>query len=111
MNGHDLGMISEVLLVLFFLSAFAFWLNAKIESLGTRAEGWTWVFVVAGVFVTLIGIGLMDLLLVWNAFFIGLLAFVFSGMPMIYGNVMRFIEMLERVRKAAKDDAEKTLAK
>lgn len=109
MNGLILGTVS-VLLVLFFLTAFAVWLNWKIEQLGTKAEGWTWVFVVAGVFVTLCGMGLLDLFLNWNAFFVGLLAFGFSGGPMIFGNVSRFLESLERVRKAVEDDAKKTLA-
>ncbi len=103
MNGSTFGAVSVVINILLVLFLFAFFYNRKIESLGARGEGWTWLQVVIGVFVTLIGIGLLDVILEWNAFFISLLAFSASGAPMCYGAYKRHQEADARARKAMQE--------
>ena len=104
MIGTDLGTISVVAVILIVLSVFALWFNSKIEKLGPTAEGFVWFEVVIGVFVTLIGIGLLDLVLPhWNAFLIGLMAFVASGWPMIVGAYSRHKDAIGRFLQAMKD--------
>lgn len=104
MIGTDLGTISVVAVILILLFAFSLWFNSKIEQLGPSAEGFAWLEVVIGVFVTLIAIGLLDLVLPhWNAFFIGLMAFVASGLPMSYGAYNRHREAVGRFLKAMKE--------
>ncbi len=100
MNGSTFGAISVVINILLVLFLFAFFYDRTITNLGSRAEGWAWLQVVIGVFITLIGIGLLDLILSWNAFFMGLLAFVASGAPMCYGAYRRHQEAQARARKA-----------
>ena len=104
MKGIDFGQVSVITNILFLLFLFAYFFNKRIEKMGHAAEGWTWLHVVIGVGVTQIGIGLLDLILNWNAFFIGMLAYAASGAPMIYGAVARHIEERERARKAMHDD-------
>src|SRR5262245_64281526 len=94
------GVISVAVNILLVLFLFAYFYNRQITKLGARAEGWAWLQVVIGVFVTLIGIGLLDLLLSWNAFFIGLLAFAASGAPMCLGAYKRHQEAQLRAQKA-----------
>ncbi len=85
MNGSTFGAVSAVVNILLVLFIFGFLYNRWIESLGAHGEGWSWLQVVGGVFVTLVGTGLLDLFLDWNAFFVGFLAFAASGAPMAYG--------------------------
>jgi hypothetical protein len=100
MNGFDYGRFSVILNILLLLFAFAFFFNKKVEQMGHNAEGWVWMQVVIGTCVTQICVGLLDLLLDWNAFFIGMLAYAVSGAPMIYGAVCRHLEAWGRARKA-----------
>ncbi len=100
MNGMTLGAISVGLNILTALLIFAYFYDRKIASMGADGEGWAWLQVVIGVFVTLIAIGLLDVILPWNAFFIGLLAFAVSGGPMSYGAYKRHQEAAGRARKA-----------
>lgn len=100
MNGIDLGTISEVLVILSVLFVFSHFYNRKIESAGSQLEGWSWLLVVIGVFYTQLAIGLLDLILPWNAFYLGMLAYTVSGFPMIYGAYCRHQETQERARKA-----------
>ena len=92
MNGFDLGTVSEVVVILAALFTFALWYDRKVTHVGTRGEGFIWLQVVLGVFVTLIAMGLLDWLLPWNAFFIGLLAFSVSGAPMSWGAYQRSVK-------------------
>lgn len=104
MIGMDLGTISVVVAILILLFVFAVGFNNWIEKLGTSAEGFAWLEVVIGVFVTLIGIGLLDLVLPqWNAFFIGLMAFAATGLPMSLGAYNRHKDAVGRFLKAMKD--------
>lgn len=104
MNGITLGTFSVALNILTALLIFGYFYNRKIESLGPNGEGWSWLQVVIGVFVTLIGVGLLDLVLPWNAFFTSFLAFAASGAPMCYGAFQRHLEAQARARKAMDDD-------
>jgi hypothetical protein len=101
------GTLSGALSVLIFLGLFGFgwWFNRKVEQAGTDADGFVWLLVVIGTSVTLAGIGLLDLLLSWNAGLIGLAAFAASGFFMCYGAIMRYITLRRRLKDLAKDDA------
>lgn len=100
MNGIDLGRLSEVLLILLVMFFISHFYNQKITAAGNRIEGFDWLLVVIGVFYTQIGIGLLDLILPWNSFFLGLMAYSFSGLPMMCGAYQRHQEAQERARKA-----------
>lgn len=100
-------------LVLGGLFLFGRFYNQKLEQLGDKTEGFTWLEVVIGVFVTLCGLGLLDLLLPFNAFFLGLLAFAASGTPMALGSWKRYTDLRERfqrLQKALNDDEPAPLA-
>jgi len=109
-NGNDLSTFLSVVFILLILFVFSFFFNRYIQQLGNKIEGFVWLEVVIGTLVTLGGIGALDEILDWNAFFIGCLAYAASGSPMIWGAVMRFIDEQNRARKAAADDTEETLA-
>jgi len=102
-NGMTLGTLSVVVNILLALFLFALFFNWRINKLGARAEGWSWLLVLIGNLVTLAGIGLLDLVLDWNAFFVGLLAFAASGLPMAIGAWRRHQEAVERAMKAARE--------
>lgn len=103
MNGMSFGAISAAINILLVLFLFGFFYNRWIASLGMHGEGWSWLQVVGGVFVTLIGIGLLDIILPWNAFFLSLMAFAVSGAPMSYGAYKRHLEAQARAEKAMKE--------
>lgn len=103
MNGSDFGTVSAVMNVLVVLFILSYIYDRIIERMGPRGEGWAWMQVVIGVFYTLLAIGILDLLLPWNAFFIGFLTFAVSGTPMSYGAYMRHREAHERAQKAMKE--------
>ena len=86
------------LAVLAALWLFGFLYNRYIAALGTDLDGFTWLSVVIGVLVTLLGIGLLDLALPWNAGLISLLAFAASGFEMCRGAVLRYIQLRQRLR-------------
>src|SRR5690349_15302718 len=82
-NGMYFGSISGALVILLSLLITSYFFNREIEKEGNRLEGWDWLLVVIGVTYTQVGIGLLDILLDWNAFFIGMLAYSVSGFPMV----------------------------
>jgi heme A synthase len=100
MNGFDYGQLSVITNIWLVLFIFGYFYNMKVNQLGHRAEGWVWLEVVIGVIVTQIGIGCLDVVLNWNAFYLGILAYTASGLPMIAGAVKRYLEDHERARKA-----------
>lgn len=100
--GNVYGELSVTLLILLVLLITSILYNKWIEKVGALAEGWSWLLVVIGVSYTLIAIGLLDLVLDWNAGFIGLLAFAVSGFPMAYGGIQRYLDMQRRAQKAIK---------
>ena len=95
LNGALIGLI------LVGLIAFGWWFNRYVTDLGDDQEGFTWLLVVIGVLVTLVGIGLLDLLMDLNAAMIGFIAFAASGFEMCRGAVLRYIELRRRLRKLA----------
>jgi hypothetical protein len=99
-NGSTFGAISATLNILFLLLIASYFLNLWIDQAGIDAEGADWKLVVIGVFYTQVGIGMLDKVWDWNAFFIGMLAYFVSGFPMIYGARMRNKEMQNRARQA-----------
>lgn len=101
--GNVFGEISVILNILLFLLIFGYCYNKKVNELGHRAEGWVWLEVVVGVIVTQVFIGLLDIILDWNAFFIGMMAYTASGLPMIGGAFVRYLEDRERARKAMQE--------
>jgi len=103
MNGIPFGTL-QVIVVLVALFLFAFWYDRWISGMGASGEGLAWAQVVGGVFITLIAIGILDILLPsWNAFFTGLMAFAVSGFPMAYGAKARHDEAMGRARQAMKE--------
>lgn len=103
MNRIDFGTISAAAFILMVLFLMALFYDRKITQVGFHGEGWVWLEVVVGVFFTLVAIGLLDLLLCWNAFFTGLMAFTVSGAPMIWGAYQRYREAFDRAQKAFKE--------
>ena len=88
-----------ILLILATLFAFGWWFNRYVTALGDDQEGFTWLLVVIGVTVTLVGLGLLDLFIDWNAAMIGFTAFAASGFEMIRGAVLRYIQQRRRLRE------------
>ena len=103
MNGITFGQLSDTLNILFLLLVASYLFDQSITRAGIRAEGQTWKLVVIGVFYTQIGIGLLDLILDWNAFYLGMLAYSVSGFPMAYGAHMRNKEMQTRAFEASQE--------
>lgn len=103
MIGMPFGQLSAVINVLFVLLIVSFLFNRYIEKAGNDIEGYTWLLVVIGVTYTQIAIGVLDTLLNWNAFFLGMLAYSASGFPMIYGAHHRRKDMVERAKKAVNE--------
>ena len=103
--GNGLGTLLAVALILLVLLVVSILFNKQIERAGNTIEGWSWLLVVIGVSYTLLAIGLLDLVLNWNAGLLGLLAFSVSGAPMAYGGLQRYQDMQRRSQKAViKDD-------
>jgi hypothetical protein len=99
------GQNSEILNILLLLFIFGYLFDKSITKMGNRTEGFSWLMVVVGVAVTQIGVGALDMLLDWNALFLGALAYLASGLPMIRGAIKRHAEEQQRAIKAAKHDA------
>jgi hypothetical protein len=108
MNGTLSGIYSAAVFLALF--AFGWCFNRRIERLGADADGFVWLLVVIGCSVTLIGTGLLDLVLDWNAGLLGFAAFAASGFFMCYGAVVRYIALRRRLKDIARNDAPKTLA-
>jgi hypothetical protein len=113
MIGIDSGNISGIILTLGLLFGFGIGFNAIIERMGQDAEGFVWLEVTIGVLVTLMGVGVLDALINWNAAFIALLAFAASGSPMIVGDVNRYVKARRRLKELQRyihDDETASLA-
>jgi hypothetical protein len=108
MNGTLSGALTAAIYIILIL--FGWWFNRQVEKWGTDSDGFTWLLVVIGTLVTLVGIGLLDLLLDWNAGLLGLSAFSASGFFMCYGAVRRYVTLRNRLKEMARHDAAKTLA-
>lgn len=99
--GIDLGRLLGVISILTLLLITSYYFNKQIDKAGNRAEDMDWVLVVIGTVYTQIGIGILDFLLPqWNAALLGLMAYCFSGLPMIWGAYQRHTERRDRAEKA-----------
>jgi len=77
--------------ILLSLFLFGLWFDGyvgKEESQG-RDVGKTWIYVVFGVALTQIGVGVIDLFVNLNAGLLGFLCYSCSGTPMILGAIRR----------------------
>jgi heme A synthase len=101
--GMGLGQHSEGINILLLLVIFWYLFDKMITKMGFKAEGYSWLMVVFGVVVTQIGAGMLDLILNWNALFVGGLAYTASGLPIIRGAILRHLEEKERAHKAAQN--------
>lgn len=108
MNGLQSGIVSVIIFLA--LIGFGWRFDRYVAGLGADADGFVWLLVVVGSFVTIVGIGLLDLALDWNAGLISLAAFASSGLWMSYGAIKRYIVARRRLKVMAHDDAEQTLA-
>jgi hypothetical protein len=108
-NGIQSGLIAAVVFIA--LLGFGWWFDGHVEEIKDDADGFTWLLVVVGSFVTIIGIGLLDLVLDWNAGFISMAAFASSGLFMSIGAIKRYIVNRRRLKELAHNDAAQTLAK
>lgn len=102
------GNIIGTLSVLALLVVFSWRYDKWIEKQGIDLEGYLWGAVVIGCAVTIVGIGILDLLLDWNAGFISALAFIASGSYMIKGGIVRHIEARRRIFSFLKGDEDDT---
>lgn len=95
--------LSPSALVNVFLCLFIFGLgyNWMVSRLGRKLEGYMSLVVALGVMVTLVGV----LLLSPGAALICLLAFAATGLPMIFGSIVRYITRRESSRSAIIDEA------
>ncbi len=108
MNGMQSGLIAALLFIVLIVFGWRF--DRYVADLKDDADGYTWLLVVVGSFVTIVGIGLLDLVLDWNAGLISLAAFASSGLFMSYGAISRYIVTRRRLKELAHHDAKKTLA-
>ena len=100
LNGMSFGQLSAIVNVLLALLILSWCFNRYIEKAGASIEGWDWLLVAIGVTYTQMAVGLLDLLLPWNAFYLGMLAYSVSGFPMIRGAYLRHKETHARAKKA-----------
>lgn len=92
----DIRLLLVTLAALFF---FGVAYNAMIEKMGGKKDGYTALLVVAGVIGTLAGVAVIS----WQAAVLTGVAFVFSGAPMIIGDVHRAIRAREAALNALRD--------
>jgi hypothetical protein len=103
MNGLAFGTFSEIFNILVVLLVTSYLFDQWITRAGIKVEGKAWVLVVIGVSYTQVAVGLLDLILPWNAFYLGMLAYSVSGFPMIYGALRRHQDMQKRAERALKE--------
>jgi vacuolar-type H+-ATPase subunit I/STV1 len=95
----SLGGVVNVMLGLFI---FGLGYNWAVSRLGRKLEGYMSLVVAMGVMVTLVGV----LLLSPGAALICVLAFAATGLPMIFGSIVRYITRRESSRSAIIDEVE-----
>jgi hypothetical protein len=79
----DFQLFISVCAGLFFFSwGFNYW----VGKIGERKRGYTALLVVVGVMTTLGGVALWD----WRSAALAAVAFIFSGIPMIAGDIARY---------------------
>lgn len=94
--GADWRLIGAIAAGLFF---FGWSYNALMHALGERKDGYTALFVVGGVLVTLTGLALID----WRCALLTLTLFTASGVPMVIGDVYRSMRRRDAILKALRE--------
>ena len=91
----DLGTIWAVLLALVL---FGIGYNSLVAYLERRGytEGYTSLLVAFGVFITLCGVATLSI----GAAVLSLAAFAASGMPMIIGSIVRYLQKRDQMKRA-----------
>lgn len=99
-----LSDVNPSYLVNILLGLFVFGLgyNWAVSRLGRKLEGYMSLVVASGVMVTLAGV----LLLSPDAALVCLLAFAATGLPMIFGSILRYITRRESSRNAIIDEVD-----
>jgi hypothetical protein len=97
----DWRLIGAILAGLFF---FGLAYNALMHYLGERKDGYTALFVVGGVMVTIGGLALID----WRCALLTLTLFAASGLPMVIGDVYRAMRKRDRVLEALREGHDET---
>jgi uncharacterized integral membrane protein len=92
----DWRLIGAIAAGLFF---FGLSYNALMHALGERKDGYTALFVVGGVLVTLTGLALID----WRCALLALTLFVASGLPMVIGDMYRSIKKKDAILAALRE--------
>ena len=97
-----LGVVS----VLFGLFIFGLAFNQGVAWAKPRGylEPYLAFWVAAGCGATLIGVGIVDTLVSWNAGLIGLVCFAASGAPMMVGDMARYVRTVQREKEAWRDE-------
>ena len=80
--------------------------NAWMTHLGDAKEGYVALLVAGGCAVTLVGVAIID----WRAAALCLGAFIASGIPMIIGDIKRYVDRREAAKRSMRreigDDGE-----
>src|SRR5690554_1398126 len=96
--------------ILAALLMFGLWFNSYVERRVESADGeqpFTWVWVVTGTLVTLIGLAIIN----WQAALLALICFTASGVPMIVGSINRHERRQEKRRRLMHLAASEELAR
>lgn len=100
MTGINWAIVGMVLISLFLFGAL---FAVLVWVLGRRKEGYTALFVAAGVLITLAGVAVID----WRAAVLCLVCFIASGTPMIVGNVGQYIWKREQALRSIREEAQR----
>lgn len=92
----DWRLIGAIAAGLFF---FGWSYNALMHALSERKDGYTALFVVGGVLVTLTGLALID----WRCALLAVTLFAASGLPMVIGDMYRAIRKRDRILAALRE--------
>jgi hypothetical protein len=95
-SAADWRLIGAIWVGLFFFSLGYNWL---MHVLGERKDGYTALFVVGGVLVTLVGLALID----WRCALLALTLFAASGLPMVIGDMYRAMRKRDRILEALRE--------
>ncbi len=95
----------QLLAVVFGLALFGIAYNALVAWMERRhyTEGFLSLIVALGVMGTLIGLALLD----FKAAMQALLAFGATGIPMIVGSIVRYIQARDAAKQALRDEVRK----
>lgn len=107
-SGLAVGTVAIVMLCLGLFGVVYNQVVARLEA-AKQDHGYVSILVVGGVAVTLGGMGLVDLVVDWNAGLIGLGCFACSGAPMVVGSMARHLARQTAERLAVAEMAKELL--